>query len=137
MEPSTHEFSGRSGDAERLDRGRNILSNPFYGQRIAARLHTGVSLAAILLASAAATAAGAQTQAPAANEQVDEVVVTGSRLASAFTAPTPVSTVSAERLQQRAATNIGDALNELPSFRATNGPNANGGGAAAGYVGGR
>lgn len=115
------------------------MNNPFHGRRIAARLNTGASVIALLLASAAATAAAAQTPAPAADEQIEEVVVTGSRLASAFTAPTPVSTVSADRLERRAVTSIGDALNELPAFRATNGPNANGGGAAAsgGYVGGR
>jgi len=99
------------------------------GRPAAARLYVGVSAAAIFLASA--------TVASAQDSNVEEVVVTGTRLASGFSAPTPVSVVSAERLQQRAVTSIGDALNELPSFRATNGPAANGGGAAGGYVGGR
>jgi len=49
----------------------------------------------------------------------EEIVVTGSRIArSGFTAPTPVTVVGQERLQQRAITNVADALNELPSFRA-------------------
>jgi iron complex outermembrane recepter protein len=52
-----------------------------------------------------------------------EVVVTGSRIArDGFTAPTPVTVVNAERFEQRAMTNAGDALNELPSFRAFSTP---------------
>ncbi len=62
--------------------------------------------------------------------------MTGSRIASdGFTAPTPVSVVGADRIEQRAATNIGDLLNELPSFRATQTPAAQG--LNGGYVGGR
>jgi outer membrane receptor protein involved in Fe transport len=67
---------------------------------------------------------------------VAEVTITGSRIASdGFSAPTPVSVVSAERIQQRAVTNIGDLLNELPSFRATQTPASQG--LSGGYVGGR
>ena len=65
------------------------------------------------------------------------IVVTGSRIASGFDRPTPVAVLGAERLEARGATNLGDALNELPAFRATNTPASTGLGAAAGYVGGR
>jgi iron complex outermembrane recepter protein len=70
-------------------------------------------------------------------QAVEEVTITGSRISGegGFTAPTPVSVVSADRLEQRAATNIGDILNELPSFRGTQTPAAQGLG--GGYVGGR
>lgn len=65
------------------------------------------------------------------------IVVTGTRIASGFDAPTPVSVMGAERLAERGAGNIGDALNELPAFRSTQTPASTGLSAAAGYVGGR
>jgi iron complex outermembrane recepter protein len=71
--------------------------------------------------------------------KLENVVVTGSRIVrGGFEAPTPVSVVGADRIEQRAATNVGDLLNELPSFRATATPAAGGlGTGLAGYYGGR
>lgn len=69
-------------------------------------------------------------------ESLEYIVVTGSRIArDGFSTPTPVSVVSADRIEQRAATNIGDLLNELPSFRATQTPASQG--LTGGYIGGR
>jgi len=49
---------------------------------------------------------------------VDEIVVTGSRIASrGFNAPTPTTVVGAEDLERRAVTNIGQALADIPAFR--------------------
>lgn len=86
-----------------------------------------------------AAPAFAQDSAPQSDaaEQDQSIVVTGSRIASGFDRPTPVSVMSAERLEARGATNLGDALNELPAFRATNTPASTGLGAEGGYVGGR
>jgi outer membrane receptor protein involved in Fe transport len=67
----------------------------------------------------------------------ESIIVTGSRIRSAFDRPTPVSILGAERLEERAATNLGDALNELPVFRATQTPATAGLVPEAGYVGGR
>ena len=76
--------------------------------------------------STAQPAAGAQAQGPAdpaatpstAEPPSEDIVVTGSRIVrSGFSAPTPVTVLGAERVQQRAITNVADALNELPSFR--------------------
>ena len=54
---------------------------------------------------------------------LDEITVTGSRIVrDGITAPTPVTVVSAERLQNLGATNIGQVLNTLPSFRASSNP---------------
>ena len=56
-----------------------------------------------------------------------EIVVTGSRLArSGFTTPTPVTVVGQERVQRLGITNIADALNQVPAFRATTTPASNG-----------
>jgi len=50
------------------------------------------------------------------------IVVTGSRISGGFTAPTPVTVLGNDRVQALAITNVGDALNQLPSFRATSSP---------------
>ncbi|MEO7786794.1 MAG: Plug domain-containing protein, partial [Sphingomicrobium sp.] len=89
-----------------------------------------------LLASATAialisTGAEAQTASPVpptttapspatapAGDAGGEIVVTASRVARlGFDAPTPTKILGAETLQQRAATNVGDFLNEIPAFR--------------------
>ncbi|MEJ1963424.1 MAG: TonB-dependent receptor [Gammaproteobacteria bacterium] len=73
---------------------------------------------------AAASYAQAQTQSTEPDQALEEVTVTGSRIQrpNGFSAPTPITVVGADRLEQRAITNIGDALNELPSFRASTNP---------------
>lgn len=54
---------------------------------------------------------------------LEEVTVTGSRIVrDGITAPTPVTVVNAERFENLGATNIGQVLNTLPSFRATANP---------------
>ena len=71
-------------------------------------------------------ATAAQAQAPSAEPEssMEQVTVTGSRIQrqDGFSSPTPVTVLGADRLDQRAATNLGDALNELPSFRASTNP---------------
>lgn len=87
-------------------------------------IQRSVSLA--LAAAACAHFAAAQAQQPAEETTLEEVTITGSRISGGgFSAPTPVTVLGSERLEQRAITNIGDALNELPSFRASTGPATN------------
>ena len=86
------------------------------------------AVATIPFILSAAAYAQAQTQpaqpAEPAADALEEVTVTGSRIQrpNGFSAPQPVTVVAAERLEQRAIANIGDALNELPSFRASTNP---------------
>ncbi|OJY68004.1 MAG: hypothetical protein BGP16_04115 [Sphingobium sp. 66-54] len=114
------------------------------------RGHACMGALAIGLLGIAATPALAQQpagadEATAANQDdatrrgsEEAIIVTGSRIVSGFDRPTPVSVMGADRLAERGATNLGDALNELPSFRATNTPASSGLGATAGnYIGGR
>jgi iron complex outermembrane receptor protein len=78
------------------------------------RLLTATSILA-MTASGAALAQGAEPG------ELEQIVVTGSRLSTGFTAPTPVSVLSSEQLETRAVTMVGEALQEIPSFR-PNGP---------------
>jgi len=59
--------------------------------------------------------AGAQG---ATADNPETIIVTGSRVArSGFEAPTPVTVVGSEQLRMNSDTNVGEALNRLPSFR--------------------
>jgi len=70
------------------------------------------------------TLSASPTKAP--DDAAPDIIVTGSRLGRAgYDAPTPVNVVGEQRLQQLAITNVADALNQLPSFRATSSPAAN------------
>ena len=69
--------------------------------------------------SAVALSTAAYAQAPAAGAQVEEVVVTGSRvIQNGNAAPTPVTVLSSEKLLETTPRNIPDALNRLPQFAA-------------------
>jgi outer membrane receptor protein involved in Fe transport len=70
----------------------------------------------------AATVLGASSSAIAGQQgpQVEEVVVTGSRIARPNLESTvPITTVTGEELYQTGNTSVGDLLNELPSLRNT------------------
>jgi outer membrane receptor protein involved in Fe transport len=84
---------------------------------------------ALLLTSAltAATLFAGVAQAQDAEGAVEEVVVTGSRIVrSGFTTPTPVTVLGAQQLEALNVTNAGQALNQLPAFRANTTPSNNG-----------
>ena len=95
------------------------------GERAASKIQIeapagGFNITRIAAANTEQVSASAQTAqaAPA----IEEIVVTGSRVGvTDFTSPTPVTAVTAEDLQQSQPL-ISDALNELPSLKATNGP---------------
>lgn len=64
----------------------------------------------------------ASSDTAATDEAADEIVVTGSRIQTGFRAPTPVSVLGSEEIQQRAPGAIYEVLNEMPNFRASSGP---------------
>jgi iron complex outermembrane recepter protein len=88
-------------------------------------------MGASVLAVVSATAAHGQTG--AAHADVDEVIVTGSRLAATgFASPTPVTTVGARQLESLAATSFYNVTKDIPTFRNSAGPdNSNSGVVAA------
>ncbi|MBN8819019.1 MAG: TonB-dependent receptor [Sphingomonas sp.] len=93
------------------------------------RCPQGASLLALALMLTLPCAANAQETAPAgadgaataaaedaAAAETSDIVVTGSRIARAgFSAPTPVTVLGTERLQNSAASSVGDAIQQLPS----------------------
>jgi len=87
----------------------------------ASLLAMGVMLALPGVASAQdATPAEQDTPALAEAATDDAIIVTGSRIARAgFTAPTPVTVLGTDRLQNSAASSVGDAIQQLPSVLPT------------------
>ena len=83
----------------------------------------GASRAMAMLCGFSATLATSLVLAqekPADEKSMDEVVVTGSRIARPnLDAPVPVTSVTAEELFQTGGTSIGDLLNDLPALRST------------------
>ena len=79
--------------------------------------------AVVRAADAPGDAAGADAQ------SLEEVVVTGSRLqAAGFNAPTPVTVVTAETIEERAPANLSDVLLQQPALRIQNGDTSRQGG---------
>jgi iron complex outermembrane receptor protein len=65
-----------------------------------------------------------------AEDGVEQVTVTGSLISNpGFAAPTPVTTVSTEQIEQRAAGAVFEIIRDIPSFNGTSGPTANSSGA--------
>lgn len=108
-----------------------MSENPGISRAIACRAATAVLLACSAF-SAPGIALAQSTTAPtpadpqeAEAAEIEEVIVTGSRVATSFNAPTPVNVMGEERLQDLGAANIADALNQLPSFREITSPSTN------------
>src|SRR3954464_12537828 len=73
---------------------------------------SGLALLAGLVPAQAQTAAPQAAQAP-----VEEVVVTGSRIVrDGYEAPTPVTVVGVEQMQQSGFANVFDAVRQMPAF---------------------
>jgi iron complex outermembrane receptor protein len=70
-------------------------------------------------AQSTSTAAVSGGAADAEGQNVSEVVVTGSRVATGAEAPTPVTVVTPEAINQVDLPNIADALVQLPALRSS------------------
>ena len=102
--------------------------------RLSVRALAGASLTALALAASPVLAQTAEAPAPdataptgepipgtdsteATEGDTGEIVVTASRVnRSGYSAPTPMTSVGIDDIQNRAATNIADVLNAVPSF---------------------
>jgi outer membrane receptor protein involved in Fe transport len=100
---------------------------------------SAVALVALNVALVApGIARSAAADAPAAeSEELQEVVVTGSRLATGFDMPTPVAMYQAEELIKAAPNNIAEALGQLPSLQGSVQASTSGQGSAAGQNNGQ
>lgn len=71
----------------------------------------------IVVALVMTAAASAQAPEPAPDDELGEVIVTGTRIARpGFEAPTPLTTMSTEELARKAPGALADGLNQLPQF---------------------
>ena len=65
--------------------------------------------------------------APSGQSEFEEIVVTGSRIVrDGYEAPTPVTVVGIEQIQDTAKPNIADVLNQMPVFQNSRTPNNSG-----------
>lgn len=109
---------------EPLQRGQGFTIVRVEPRPVAARTALTQTPGASPQARATPESTSAQATAQAAAEPI---VVTGSRIVrSGFTAPTPVTQIGSERLELTAAANVGEALAQLPAFRATTSPTSGG-----------
>ena len=104
----------------------NLGSNQVVlGSKIKARTWAAMPLAATpimaaILVAGAATSARAQQTAQSQSAQIEEVVVTGTRIVrDGYEAPTPVSVIGVEQMQNQATSNLADFVNTLPSLAAS------------------
>lgn len=81
-----------------------------FGKRFSIALASGSSLFALALSGAHAQ------QAAAVEGDIEEVVVTGSRLTTGFETATPVTAITMETLVQAAPVNLLDSLKQLPAL---------------------
>jgi outer membrane receptor protein involved in Fe transport len=85
-----------------------------------------VALTMLTMAHAPSAWAQAAPAAPAEGTASEEIIVTGSRVGrTTFNAPQPVNVIGEQRMQDLNITSVGDALNQLPSFRPLVGPATN------------
>lgn len=106
--------------------GALAISVPAHAQTESSVPATPVESQAPGAVPAAQAPALAESPAPASG-QVQSVVVSASRIDRAgYSAPTPTVSIGAATLEQRAAVNIGDVLNEIPAFRGSQTPGGGG-----------
>jgi iron complex outermembrane receptor protein len=98
------------------------------GRATQAALLCGIASACLWALPAAAQTTPASAPGIAAQDDqtaaVSDVVVTGSRVTNGFRAPTPTNTLSSESLETLQTANVATALARVPSFKASNSPNA-------------
>ena len=89
-----------------------------------------MTASSVALVAAMGGAANAQAPVAADAAGVEQIVVTGTRLQTGFTTPTPVTVLGAQALQQRAADSLTEIFNQTPAFQIS-GPERGGAGTVA------
>ena len=110
-----------------------------FGSTLNARALCTVSALAIAVASFAtpySAHAGEATAAQSADQDLEELVITGSRIIrEGFEAPTPLSVIDTTTLERSPAANIAEFVNTLPVFAGSRSPNNSQNGISAGDAG--
>ena len=102
----------------------------------AKRFTLATASVAALMAAAYAQPARAQAPGQTAQADVEEVVVTATRIVrDGYEAPTPTTVLSAESLSDGAPTNIADYVNTLPSLAGSTTPRTGNTGSSGGTTG--
>jgi outer membrane receptor protein involved in Fe transport len=79
-------------------------------------IHRVLALAAATAVAAPALAQERPAAAAATGQEMDTVIVTGSRIASDFASDSPIVSVSADSIAQTGSTSLEQVLNQLPQF---------------------
>jgi outer membrane receptor protein involved in Fe transport len=74
----------------------------------------------------AGVAAAGLLATPALAQQQNEIVVTGSRLPAGVKAPTPLTVLGEQAIEDRAPASVGELLQQIPSFAGMDSPNTAG-----------
>lgn len=86
----------------------------------------GLGLASAAYAQTSPDASATKAEDASTQSAVDEIIVTGSRLlTSPFNSPTPVAVVDEKLIKSLNINNVGDVLNQMPSFRPSTTPASN------------
>ncbi|HTP38814.1 MAG TPA: TonB-dependent receptor [Steroidobacteraceae bacterium] len=84
------------------------------------RQHSLLVLSSVVVLAAPAAMAQTAPADTSADGELQEVVVTGTRLAgNSIATPTPVQSITAETIEDRAPAAIADVVNQIPAFRIT------------------
>jgi outer membrane cobalamin receptor len=91
---------------------------------IVTRMCAGKVRRRLLISVAVFAAAPAQAQRPP--EKPSDIVITGSRLPAGVRAPTPLTVIGAQAIEDRAPATVGELLQQIPSFGGMDSPNTAG-----------
>ena len=93
---------------------------------IVTRMCAGRARRRLLISTALLCAAPAYAQqAPSADNKSD-IVITGTRLPAGVRAPTPLTVIGTEAIEDRAPATVGELLQQIPSFAGMDSPNTAG-----------
>lgn len=106
--------------------------------RFTSKSRSARALGCIVGASALCSTAAVAQEAPATvdSSSLEQIVVTGSRIARPdYDAPTPVTSIGVEEIQKAAPTNIADYVNQLPQLSGSSTPRVGNGNTSTGFNG--
>ncbi len=115
---------------------RNTFRTALHRSAAVAALAVSLNATSAAFAAEAPPVQLAAAAPPAAQAPVDEIVVTGTRVVrDGYEAPTPLTVVGAEALQNAATANVADFVNTLPSIAGSQSPQTSQASTSSGLAG--